>query len=379
MKFASKLFVVVLPSVVVVSGCGIFNDHSRDYQRAASIKPIELPGEVKSQALEPLYPIPRIAEQEVNLADLGNGSAPRPDPLSKNLEEAKVKIQKVGSDRWILAEAPSGQIWPLTQSFLTEFGIGLAKTQAAIGLVETSWIEFKDDANQKHRFRIRIEQGVHADTTEVHILEQQVGKSSVVVDLPWPTESTNAERENWLVDSLANSLALGISNRAASLLGQTVGGEVKSALKFHKGEPVLLMRLPLERAKASLSRALSNEGFVKWGQSDDGLLYLEGYVDQDSPPGWFARTLLRRKSTANANPPVPWHQAAQHLDEAYSADFSGLSGVAFGPAHKKAKGYWVRLLSQGDEQIVQVRDIRGRPLEPLTAKALLSVLRRNLM
>lgn len=379
MKFASKLFVVVLPSVVAISSCGFFNDHSRDYQRAASIKPIVLPEGVKSQTLEPLYPIPKIAEQEINLADLGNGSAPRPDPLSKNLEEAKVKIQKVGEDRWILAEAPSGQIWPLTQSFLAEFGIGLAKTQASIGLVETNWIEFKDDATQKHRFRIRIEQGVHPDTTEVHILEQQVGKSSATVDVPWPNESTNPARETWLVDSLANSLALGISNRAASLLGQTVGGEVKSGLKFHKGEPAMVMRLSLERAKASLSRALSNEGFVKWGQSDDGLLYLEGYVDQDSPPGWFARTLLRRKSTANANPPVPWHLAAQHLDEVYSADFSGLSGVAFGPANKKAKGYWVRLLPQGDEQIVLIRDIRGAPLEPLAAKALLSVLRRNLM
>ncbi|RYD95939.1 MAG: hypothetical protein EOP50_07285, partial [Sphingobacteriales bacterium] len=122
MTFVPKFFIVSICSAALLSGCGMFSDHSRDYQRAASIKPIVLPAGVQGQILEPLYPIPKIAEQEVNLADLGNGTAPRPDPLSKNLEEAKVKIQKVGNDRWILAEAPSGQVWPLTQSFLAEFG-----------------------------------------------------------------------------------------------------------------------------------------------------------------------------------------------------------------------------------------------------------------
>lgn len=379
MKFVQNYLVVSLCSTVLLSGCGIFNDHSRDYQRAASIKPIALPVGVQTQALEPLYPIPKIAEQEVNLADLGNGSAPRPDPLSKNLEEAKVKIQKVGNDRWILAEAPSGQIWPLTQSFLAEFGFTLAKTQAAIGLVETNWIEFKDEVGQLHRFNIRIEQGVHADTTEVHVLEQQVVKTGAPGNPAWPSDSNNSSREAWLVDNLANSLALGITNRSASLLGQTVGGEIKSGLTLYNGEPVLRLRLPLDRAKASLGRALASEGYVKWGQSEDGLLYLEGYVDQDAPPGWFARTFLRRKTVAAGKPAVPFIEAAKHLDSSTSSYFEGIPEVGFGPANKNAQGYWVRLMAKGDEQIVLVRDIRGLPLEPLVAKARLSVLRRNLM
>lgn len=379
MTFVPKQLFVGLCSAALLSGCGIFADHSRDYQRAASIKPIVLPEGVQSQPLEPLYPIPKIAEQEVNLADLGNGTAPRPDPLSKNLEEAKVKIQKVGSDRWILAEAPSGQIWPLTQSFLAEFGFSLAKTQAAVGLIETNWMEFKDDVGQLHRFTIRIEQGVHPDTTEVHILEQQTAKSANPGNPAWPAESSNPTRESWLVDNLANSLALGISNRSASLLGQTVGGDVKSGLTLYQGEPVLRLRLPLDRAKASLSRALESEGFVKWGQTEDALVYLQGYADQESPPGWFARTFLRRKAQAPAKPDLPWNEAIKHLDPAAAPAFEGISSAAFGPANKKAEGYWVRILPRDNEQLVLIRTVRGLPLEPLEAKARLSVLRRNLM
>lgn len=379
MTFVSNHFIVSLCTAALLSGCGIFADHSRDYQRAATIKPIVLPPGVQSQPLEPLYPIPKIAEQEVNLADLGSGSAPRPDPLSKNLEEAKVKIQKVGNDRWILAEAPSGQIWPLTQSFLAEFGFSLAKTQAAVGLIETNWMEFKDEVGQLHRFSIRIEQGVHPDTTEVHILEQQTAKSSAPGNPAWPAESSNPSRETWLVDNLANSLALGITNRSASLLGQTVGGDVKSGLTLYQGEPVLRLRLPLDRAKASLSRALESEGFVKWGQSDDAMVYLQGYADQESPPGWFARTILRRKAHAPAKPSVPWNLAIKHLDPAAATAFDGITEAAFGSANKHAEGYWVRILPRGNEQLVLIRTIRGLPLEPLEAKARLSVLRRNLM
>jgi outer membrane protein assembly factor BamC len=262
---------------------------------------------------------------------------------------------------------------------LAEFGFSLAKTQPAAGLIETNWLEFKDEVGQLHRFSIRIEQGVHADTTEVHILEQQTVKSAAPGNPAWPAESSSAQRESWLVDSLANSLALGIANRAASLLGQTVGGEIKSGLMLYQGEPVLRLRLPLERAKASLSRALGSEGFVKWGQADSGLLYLEGYADQESPPGWFARTFLRRKPYAPAKADLPWDVAAKHLDPAASAAFAGIPEVAFGEEHKKAEGYWVRILPQGNEQLVLIRTVRGLPLEPLEAKARLSVLRRNLM
>ncbi|HEY6529552.1 MAG TPA: outer membrane protein assembly factor BamC [Cellvibrionaceae bacterium] len=379
MKFVPNNFIVSICSVVLLSACGMFSDHSRDYQRAASIKPIVLPEGVPGQVFEPLYPIPKIAEQEVNLADLGNGTAPRPDPLSKNLEEAKVKIQKVGNDRWILAEAPSGQIWPLTQSFLAEFGFSLAKTQAAVGLIETNWLEFKDEAGQLHRFTIRIEQGVHADTTEVHVLEQQIAKTVAPGNLAWPSESSNATREAWLIDNLANSLALGITNRSASLLGQTVGGDIKSGLTLYEGEPVLRLRLPLDRAKASLNRALEAEGFVKWGQSENGLVYLEGYADQESPPGWFARTILRRKAHAPNKAEVPWDVAIKHLDPAAASAFEGIPEAAFGEANKNAEGYWVRVLTHGNEQFVLIRTIRGLPLAPLEAKARLSVLRRNLM
>jgi outer membrane protein assembly factor BamC len=379
MTFVPKFFIVSICSAALLSGCGMFSDHSRDYQRAASIKPIVLPAGVQGQILEPLYPIPKIAEQEVNLADLGNGTAPRPDPLSKNLEEAKVKIQKVGNDRWILAEAPSGQIWPLTQSFLAEFGFSLAKTQAAVGLIETNWLEFKDEVGQLHRFTIRIEQGVHADTTEVHVLEQQTTKSTAPGNPAWPAESSNPTREAWLIDNLANSLALGITNRSASLLGQTVGGDIKSGLTLYQGEPVLRLRLPLDRAKASLSRALESEGFVKWGQSENGLVYLEGYADQESPPGWFARTILRRKAHAPAKAEVPWDLAIKHLDPAAAPAFEGIPEAAFGEANKNAEGYWVRILPHGNEQLVLIRTVRGLPLAPLDAKARLSVLRRNLM
>lgn len=377
----SQTLVVSGCCVMTLTGCGMFSDHSRDYQRAASIAPLVLPEGIKSQPLEPLYTIPRIAEQDVSSLDLGTGEAPRPEPLSKNSEEAKVKIQKVGNKRWILVDASSSQIWPLTQSFLAGNSITLAKTQPTQGIIETSWIGLKADPTSKNRFRIAIEQGVHADTAEVHVLHQQVALGQEQATTAWPSESSAADREAWLLDELSRSLADSVNNRAASLLGQTVGGDIKAGLIVVAGEPVLRLHLSPERAAASLARAVNSEGFVNWGRLANANVFYVGYQDQANPPGWFKRVFLRAKAAAPAKPRYPAEQVIQHLANTpeVQRDFANLPGVGFGEALKKAEGYWLQLTTTGQHQLVHVRNARGERLSAQEAKQLLSILRRNLI
>lgn len=215
-------------SLALSTGCGLFTDHSRDYQRATSIAPMVLPQGMQSQSLEPLYSIPVIVNPETGLLELGDGSAPRPDPLSKNTEEAKVKIQKVAGKRWIQVGVSSSQIWPLTQSFLASRNMLIAKNQPSSGVIETQWLTLKNDTGNRNRFRLTIETGLHPDTAEVHILHQTAAPGQEAAT--WPESTHNAQQEAALLDDLALALAEGITNRAASLLGQKVGGGCKSRL-----------------------------------------------------------------------------------------------------------------------------------------------------
>ncbi len=359
----------------------MFSDHSRDYQRAASIKPMALPEGMKSQPLEPLYAIPRITEQDVGLLDLGSGDAPRPDPLSKNTEEAKVKIQKVAGKRWILASASSSQIWPLTQSFLASRNLTLAKTQPSDGVIETNWLTLKKDADNRNRFRILIEPGVHPDTAEVHVLQQSVVKGQEGGAGGWPNDSVDAVQEAALLDDLAISLADGVNNRAASLLGQKVGGEVKATVVVVAGEPVLSLNLTATRAVASLARAVTADGFVSWGRNAEAGVYYLGYKDQAHPPGWFSRWFLFAKTKAKANPRYECNLVLQHLADSPEVQnlFAGLPGVGFAEPLGKTEGYLVRLSPRGQGQVVHIRNARGEKLPQAQAKQLLSVLRRNLI
>ena len=141
------------------------------------------------------------------------------------------------------------------------------------------------------------------------------------------------------MDNLANSLALGISNRSASLLGQTVGGDVKSGLTLYQGEPVLRLRLPLDRAKASLSRALESEGFVKWGQSEGRVGLSAGLCRPGVATRLVCPHVLRRKAQAPAKPDLPWNEAIKHLDPAAAPPLrASLGGFWLGNKKLKAIG-----------------------------------------
>ena len=98
-------------AVVVLPGCGVFADRSNEYKEAGVIAPMVLPEGVKAGPLESVYTVPDITVSEFDYIDKEDKLVvPRPSPMSQDSEYARVKIQKVGERRWVLAEAPTSQV-----------------------------------------------------------------------------------------------------------------------------------------------------------------------------------------------------------------------------------------------------------------------------
>lgn len=371
-----------LTLAMLSAGC-IYTDRSKDYQQAGSVPAITLPEDVNSAPLEPLYPIPPVEPQmEAFLeTDLGGESVPRPEPMSAEREAAKVKIQKVGERQWVLVEAPASQVWPLAQSYLSQTGIEAARSDAASGLIETDWLQFKNTPDERSRYRVRIEKGVRPESTEVHVLHHSEANSAPR-SASWPEDSTSEERESWLLEGVANALAQGIGNKSASLLGQVVGGQSKADLAMIDEEPTIVLRLDPERAWATLAYGLQKDGFIRW-QDDErrGLFYFQ-FTGAYQKPNWFVRLFTGwRNDKPVAEAPVSMTEALQHLADtrAVRADFANIEGVAFGDPLAKGAGYLLLVEPRNGSFVVRVRDYTGQKLEPLLAKKLLATLRRNLI
>jgi len=264
-----RLLMPVVP--LLLGGCGwlfgeqgYFRDRSDDYRGAKSIPPMQVPADMKAGVVSDLYVIP-VQRTDALLGK--NFEVPRPSPLEGNPEDKVVRIQKLGAEQWILLEEPPGAAWPRVRAFLISNRIGIEREDASTGQIETGWLVFKSDVKRREKYRYRIEQGVQRSSSEIYV--QQMGykrdpDAAVEPPVPaWPANSMDAERETWMLKELANYLANAADESSVSLLAQGISTVNKVYLaRDASGQPIIDLRLPFDRAWASLGRALDRASLV---------------------------------------------------------------------------------------------------------------------
>lgn len=378
-KFAPLLCLVGLSGCGTLFGDeGYFRDRGDDYLKAKSMPPMQVPENVDPNVLGQLYVIPDIQQAEYEYPR--EFVAPRPEALSSNVYSENVKIQKLGENRWIFINASPSEVWPRVRNFLNANGLQVSRTDAPRGVIETAWLSFKDDPDTRDKYLLRIEQGIQPDSAEIHVTHLSVPRESELpAQVNWPTQSSSAERESWMVDELAVNLAAEIGSASASLLAQTIGGEEKISIAAKAGEPVLRMELQMIRAWATLNHALQQEGLQIIDEDSDAQIYYVQYADPEQSGGFFSGWFSRDAA-------VEEYQVAELLSQMNLAD-TPVNRALFPPeafvqgeqSLQDVPGYlFVVNESNGVIEVV-VRDAYGRALEPRAARELLGLVRRNLI
>ncbi len=389
------LRVSLLCLCVVMGGCstfwgdeGLFRNREKDYQYAGTIKRIDLPDGMRSAPLEPLLVVPAVdvTDEFGDPLSLIAYEVPRPKPIDGEKGDVGVKIQKLGDERWIFLNASTAQVWPQTRSFLSEYEIDVVRSIPEEGLIETDWIMFKNDNETKSRYRITIEKGIHAETSEVHVTHFQLPVAEKPpADFTWPEQSSSPERESWMMDDLAASLAASVDNSAASLMGQNVGNEEKAQFGSEGSEPALKLRLPFVRGWASLLHSSNQGGFVRWDENSDqqvmyvGVDYEAIREDDESILEWLA--FWRDDGEAHEESKYSMAEVLAHLENSPEVvkRFDKMPGVAYGEPLKDTQGYLLVVSREGKYLSVVIRDYRGRKVPEAQAKKMLRIIRRNLI
>ncbi|MEX2961210.1 outer membrane protein assembly factor BamC [Microbulbifer sp. TYP-18] len=386
--------VALLGASIALSGCGIFGgedgyfrDRSDDYQLADSLPPLRMPEGVKAPLQEELYEVP-----QTGTADLERGKfeVPRPQALAANVGLDRVKIQKLGNRRWVLVSQPPEEVWPQLHYFLRQSGLQLASSDVNAGRMETAWLTFKQTPETKDKFFLQVESGVQPDTTEVHVRHFSAPVSlPASVQVEWPAQSTDPEREGWMIDEMSSALAADSSGAAASLVAQAIGGgAVKVGLQEPAGrEPYLFMGLERERAVATLVHAL-NSGAFRLHQEDTatGIFYVtfdksRELSEEEKDGGWFSWGSDDEDTLAEEAEGVTLPQLMANIDTSTTAEpalFDGISGVG-GAEATEIPGYLVVLRSANGLIEVRIRDTRGQPLSRGKTSELLMAIRQNLI
>ncbi len=382
------LLLCVLGLGFSLSGCGmffgkdgVFRSREADYQKADNIPPLVLPAGKKSETMGELYPIPPITAADFGYDPDADYEVPRPMPLSANLEQENVKIQRVGGESWILINAAPGEVWPRIRNFLNTNTLAVSKADIGKGIIETSWLQFKTDLTTYDRYRMQIDQGVQPETTEIHITHMSVPTSEKpTADMSWPRRSVNAEREKWLLDELAATLASEADGVGTSLLAQDIGGSVKANLSMLAGEPLMTIKLDRVRTLATLSYAAKKDGFTTFDVDGDAGLYYVEYLDpEENKPGWFKRVLHIGLNPKPPTSPYSLEQLQSKLPTGDAFEKAPRSDRDEEKTNPDAPGYLIVVTGTEGNFVVRVRDPYGKRLTPHEARELLTVLRKNLI
>jgi outer membrane protein assembly factor BamC len=263
------------------SGCGwlwgddgYFRDRGNDYLDARETAPMQLPAGVKSKRLDPLLPIPgNISALPVASAD-SEFEVPRP-PVMKNLTAGTdFSLQKSGESRWIVAQRPPAEVWPVARQFFEDNGFKIVDERPQTGEFSTAWQPIEQistslarrlssrvalsEAGSETRLRVRVEPGVQRNTSEVFVLSVERAPGSTT-DVPWPSSTGNPGLEAAMLDEmLANFSRSAEQGGSVSLLANRDFDTPNrvSMIVDGNGNPILSLGADLDRSWSSVGRSL---------------------------------------------------------------------------------------------------------------------------
>src|SRR6185295_12803678 len=114
-----------------------------DYKSAGSLPPLEVPPDLTTPSRDNRYAVPETGKTSATLsgyqadrsqqAKLGNSA------VLPNVD--KMRIERAGTQRWLVVQEPPEKLWGLVKDFWLENGFLVQVEVAEAGVMETDWAE----------------------------------------------------------------------------------------------------------------------------------------------------------------------------------------------------------------------------------------------
>lgn len=295
---------LLIATPLLLTGCnflvgdnGVFRDRGGSYAEAEVIPDMQVPPELDSYTLDQLYVIPaQIAADAQTFEEI-----PLPKPIETRRQEGVV-IQQLSETTWILIDATPSQVWPLVRDYWTELQIALDYENPGAGIMETSWLEIGDDQENRHKYRIVIEPGLHAGFSEIYVTHMQEPRSEPIPTVvSWPEQSDSEALEMDVMNSISQYLAdrndIYQASSASLLAGSIEAASKANIVRTPEGNQVLELRLDYNRAWVQVRQALQDAQIDILDSNRDQSFFNVRFAgiasEEEDRPGFFGRLLGR--------------------------------------------------------------------------------------
>ena len=314
----AALPLAVLAACLVLAGCSSLGDMmsgDKVNYKSAAVKSasLEVPPDLSQLARDSRY----VAPGQTAAASTYQSAQAAPTAPTAAASVGDVRIERAGSQRWLVINRPADKLWEPVRSFWTENGFNLSVDQQDIGILETDFAENRAklpqdfiratlgrvldslySTGERDKFRTRLER-TPSGGTEIFIshrgmIEVNSPNSSSTV---WQPRPADPELEAEFLRRLM--VKLGVSPEQAKTLAAT---EVRQTSRVSTANnlPVLQVAENLDRAWRRVGLALDRTGFTVEDRDRSKGLYFVRYVApvaDEKKPGFFSNLFSGSKST----------------------------------------------------------------------------------
>ncbi len=323
MKQLLKLGSLVL--VMALAACSTFEGDKIDYKSAGKAPSLDVPPDLTQLSRDSRYVVPG---GSVSASGYQAGQAVvAPANQTAAVSIGDVRIERSGSQRWLVVNRPADQLWGPVRDFWQENGFLLAIDQQNLGIMETDWAENRAklpqdfirntigkvleslySTSERDKFRTRIERNAaggseifvsHRGMVEVYSSNAAQRTDSTI----WQPRPADPELEAEFLRRLMVKLGVSADQAKATVAGATARST--SRVANVNNQPVVQIDEGFERAWRRVGLALDRTGFTVEDRDRSQGTYFVRYVPPNADkkdPGFFAKLLTFGSSKTEAAP-----------------------------------------------------------------------------
>jgi outer membrane protein assembly factor BamC len=292
-----------------------------DYKSAGKLPSLEVPPDLTQPTRDDRYAVPDISPK--GSATYSEYAGERKAGTTASTASAvlpsvdKMRIERAGTQRWLVASGTPEQLWPRIKEFWQETGFIVDLEVPEAGVMETDWAENRAKLPQdiirgtlgkvfdslystaeRDKFRTRIEKGAEPGTSEIYISHRGMYEVYVTEgkdQTRWQPRPAEPELEAEMLRRLM--VRLGVEEqRAKTLLAADKQPDRASLTRAADGTSTLTIQETFDRAWRRVGLALDRVGFTVEDRDRSQGMYYVRYIDpeasvrkKDEGEGWLSR------------------------------------------------------------------------------------------
>ena len=310
----------VAMAAFLATGCSVLEEDKIDYRSARQVNSLEVPPDLTQLSRESRYNVPgapvtasgfQTAQQP---ASASAGTAP--------VQVGDVRIERAGSQRWLVVNRPPAQVWGPLRDFWQENGFLLELDQETLGIMETDWAENRAkipqdfirsalgkifdslySTGERDKFRTRLERNANGGT-EIFVTHRgmvEVYSTTEKDQTVWQPRPADPELETEFLRRMM--VKLGVAENEAKALSASAPVATSAKVATVNNVPVVQFNDNFDRAWRRVGLSLDRTGFTVEDRNRSEGTYFVRYVEplqQTEKPGFISR--MFGASTPEAKP-----------------------------------------------------------------------------